>query len=246
MHLSKLFAFASATLSVVSALAVPVRHSTTSNHVLELRENHPHYDKVSFYPLVNDDMDDMGLKGHDRQVVEDFHKNTVAAEMEKHGAHSAVIHNLAHIEGSADPRMHITVVLRNKANDQIDSKYGNPEKTGYRHHIYTPHLPKEYEQAVQRHKEYLESHPEAKRKHGERFSKHKVAKAARDKAREEKRKADAEAFKRKAAEAHTSGEAKAHELAGNAAAHKANRKANKDAKKAAKAAKAAGSSKHHG
>ncbi|KAF8876991.1 hypothetical protein CPB84DRAFT_1828919 [Gymnopilus junonius] len=246
MRFSKLFTFASITLGVASALVVPIRRDTTSDVDLELRDNHPNYHKVSFVSKATKHIKVLGLEGHDRQVVEDFHKNTVAAEMDKHGAHFADIHNLAHIEGSADPKMHITVAFRNPANEDILSKYGNPEKTGRKHHIYTLNLPKEYEQAVQHHKEHLENDPEAKRKHDERQAQSKAAKIATDKAREEKRKAEAEALKRKVAEAHMSGQAKAHELAGNAAAHKANRKANKDAKKAAKAAKAAESSKHHG
>jgi len=242
MRISKLFTLSSLALGFASALAIPVRRGTTRDEDLERRDNHPNHDKVSFEPKAMHHMQNiLALKDHDGQVVEDYHKNAVAAAMEKHpGAHSAEIHYLAHTEGSTDPNMHITATFFNEKGAIVHSKYGTPEKTGERHHIYiTGELPKEYTHAVQRHKEHLERDPAAKAKHEARLAQTKAEKGARDKARAEKKKAEEEASKKRAEAAGKAGKAKQHELSGDARAHADHRKASKEAKKSAKAAAAA-------
>jgi len=128
--------------------------------------NHAHHGKVKLGEGAEHRLQNvLGLQGDALQVVTDYHKNTVAAEMDKHKAHSATIHYIAHTEGSADPKMHITATLKDHKGKTIPSKYGNPEKEGQRHHIYTGQLPKELEDARQQRKEYLLKHPEEANKH---------------------------------------------------------------------------------
>jgi len=133
-----------------------------------------------------------------------------------------------------DPKMHITATFHDHKGKAIHSKYGHPEKTGERHHICTGQLPKEYEDAKQKHKEHLKNNPDARKKHEKKVAASKVAKQAKDKERAEKKKEEDAAFKAKAEKARKSGTSKSHDLAGNAEAHAANCQAAKAAKKARK------------
>jgi len=235
MHISRLFTFASLTLGFASALAIPVRCDTTRDDDLARRDNHANYDKVSFTDKSMRHMQNiLGLKDHDGKVVEDYHKNIVAAEMEKHGAHSAEINYLAHTQGSTDPNMHITATFRDAEGTIVHSTYGTPAKIGDRHHVYTGELPKEYTQAVQRHKEHLDKNPEEKAKHEARLAQTKAGKEATDRAIHEKNQARKDVFEAKNSVASAVGAAKQKELSGDAEAHAANRKAHKEAKKAKK------------
>jgi len=144
MRAFSLFTFA---VAVVSALTVPFKRSNFDE--LEIREPAKHAvpNPIKFSQGAKKHMDNLGLaKGsQERKAVKDYHRNIVAEEMARNGAHSAQVVKLAHITGSVDTRLHITTGFWNQAENQAEKRmkttYGDPPKKSNLFHVYADHTP---------------------------------------------------------------------------------------------------------
>ncbi|PPQ71022.1 hypothetical protein CVT25_008384 [Psilocybe cyanescens] len=99
-------------------------------------------------------LDALHLHGHKRKEVENFHKHAVADHMaHTPGAHSAVIKNLAHSQGSRDPHVHISAQIKDAHGHIIEApRRGNPAIMDPTHHIYVDKasLPHHFTKAVEK------------------------------------------------------------------------------------------------
>ncbi|KDR71243.1 hypothetical protein GALMADRAFT_159482 [Galerina marginata CBS 339.88] len=146
MRFFSLLTLATAILGGVSALTVPVKRSDLDSiDVLEAREPGKNNNPVKFSGAAKAHMTNLGLaKGSaERKQVKDYHRKLVAGEMTKHGATTAQVVHLAHTQGSADPRLHVTAGFWDANNKRMKVNYGTPpnEKTGKLAHVYADHQP---------------------------------------------------------------------------------------------------------
>jgi hypothetical protein len=145
MRAFSLFTLATAFIGGVSALAVPVKRDFDSVDVLEAREPAKNAvpNRIKFSGAAKAHMDNLGLaKGSaERKQVKAYHRNIVSEQMAKNGAHSAQVVHLAHMQGSVDPKLHVTAGFWNHDDKRMKSSYGDPPKSGNLHHVYADHHP---------------------------------------------------------------------------------------------------------
>ncbi|KDR71240.1 hypothetical protein GALMADRAFT_254058 [Galerina marginata CBS 339.88] len=132
-------------LSHVHAAGKTLRRSLPYVEDLEVREPGKNNNPIKFSGAAKAHMTNLGLaKGSaERKQVKDYHRKLVAGEMAKNGATTAQVVHLAHIEGSTDPRLHVTAGFWDASDKRMKVTYGTPpnEKNGKLVHVYADHQP---------------------------------------------------------------------------------------------------------